>query len=647
MAEVERKVGISLILKDKMSKSLKKAGGAAQKLKDKAKGIEIPFGKAAGVVGALGVAATGAAIAAFKFAESIAAAGDRMFFMSQKTGVAVEELSQLKFIAEQSGAEATMLQDALKKVSEKAVKGDVHMAKFGIATHDATGKMKSAKQLFMESADIIAKQTSSSEKAAAATMLLGGAGLELIPMLELGADGMGELADKADRLGITMSSTGAALSNEFNNQLGSVQSMFGGLSRTIGENMMPAFIRLFNVMQEEMGTFMPVFDSLVDGIGSGMQIGIKAFSMFLQTIIAVGGSIKSGWHMILIALQTPMKNFIDDINTGIEAMNSLLPATMQMDTIYNAFTDTIDEETKAMDEGAIATGEMIVAVQRMENALTSTDKMTFKSTKTLKTHKTALDGAKKSTEELKKAEEARAKLLQSLEDKTKAFKEEQAAYRLEMQIKMTNELAEAEEQRKEKQIAALEASRAAAEQTANMMIDAGSDIGSAFVHAFGAAEEGTDKFAEGMKAASEAAVMAAISAMEKIVMAHAAEAAAGAASSQAGIPIVGPALAAAAAAMMFGIVKGFIAMGFEGMAEGGLVTGGIPNRDSVPALLMPGEVVIPKKDVENGARNGGKGGTTINVQMDTKIPTNKAELNKFVRQSIVPALRDLKSQGMF
>ncbi len=45
-------------------------------------------------------------------------------------------------------------------------------------------------------------------------------------------------------------------------------------------------------------------------------------------------------------------------------------------------------------------------------------------------------------------------------------------------------------------------------------------------------------------------------------------------------------------------------------ADGGLVEGGVPGRDSVPALLMPGELVVPKKnfnDVVGAAGNGGGG----------------------------------------
>jgi hypothetical protein len=74
-----------------------------------------------------------------------------------------------------------------------------------------------------------------------------------------------------------------------------------------------------------------------------------------------------------------------------------------------------------------------------------------------------------------------------------------------------------------------------------------------------------------------------------------------------GIPFVGPALAVTAAAAT-------VAYGAERIGEvtraqdGGLITGGIAGRDSVPALLEPGELVVPKRnfnDVVGAVRNDG------------------------------------------
>jgi len=73
--------------------------------------------------------------------------------------------------------------------------------------------------------------------------------------------------------------------------------------------------------------------------------------------------------------------------------------------------------------------------------------------------------------------------------------------------------------------------------------------------------------------------------------------------SLAGIPVVGPGLgaAAAAAAVVAGgaRVNQIRSVKMTGFAEGGLVQGGIPGVDSVPALLTPGEVVVPEQNFKD------------------------------------------------
>lgn len=61
------------------------------------------------------------------------------------------------------------------------------------------------------------------------------------------------------------------------------------------------------------------------------------------------------------------------------------------------------------------------------------------------------------------------------------------------------------------------------------------------------------------------------------------------------IPIIGPALgiAGAAAAVAFGAEQ---VSGVNAAADGALVTGGVAGRDSVPFMLMPGELVVPARD---------------------------------------------------
>jgi hypothetical protein len=63
------------------------------------------------------------------------------------------------------------------------------------------------------------------------------------------------------------------------------------------------------------------------------------------------------------------------------------------------------------------------------------------------------------------------------------------------------------------------------------------------------------------------------------------------------IPIIGPALgiAGAAAAVAFGAEQTGQVLAAN---KGGLVSGGVPGIDSVPAVLTPGELVTPKSNFE-------------------------------------------------
>lgn len=175
---------------------------------------------------------------------------------------------------------------------------------------------------------------------------------------------------------------------------------------------------------------------------------------------------------------------------------------------------------------------------------------------------------------------------------------------------------------------------------------AGADaISSAFVSGYGAAEEGQNQFSAAMRSASASAIDMALEQMQKEVMLAAAT---GGAKAAASWGWAGPVVASGMAAAMFGLIRGFIALGMEGMAEGGLVTGGVSGRDSVPIMAMPGEFVLTKDQTDSlRSGGGGMGSQVVNIELNSTMPQSRTEIKRFVRQNVVPALRDLKAQGMY
>ena len=73
-----------------------------------------------------------------------------------------------------------------------------------------------------------------------------------------------------------------------------------------------------------------------------------------------------------------------------------------------------------------------------------------------------------------------------------------------------------------------------------------------------------------------------------------------------GGPPLGTAFAAAATVAQVSRLQQIQQAKFTGYNEGGLVTGGIPGQDSVPAMLTPGELVVPEKNFDDLGIGGDK-----------------------------------------
>lgn len=123
--------------------------------------------------------------------------------------------------------------------------------------------------------------------------------------------------------------------------------------------------------------------------------------------------------------------------------------------------------------------------------------------------------------------------------------------------------------------------------------------------------------------------------------------------SQAQIPIVGPILALAAGAAMFATTMALksklkpaeIKYASGGYISAGMVRGGAWGRDSVPALLEPGERVLSKKETEaydSAQSRAVVQNITINVSGQLSTP---AQITDTVRRVLVPELKAAARAG--
>lgn len=117
--------------------------------------------------------------------------------------------------------------------------------------------------------------------------------------------------------------------------------------------------------------------------------------------------------------------------------------------------------------------------------------------------------------------------------------------------------------------------------------------------------------------------------------------------SQAAIPFVGPALALVAGAAMFATTMALknklkpaeVQYAKGGYISAGMVTGGAFGRDSVAALLEPGERVLSKKEAAAYDNAAGRAGQTVNINLSISGQLSTPEqVRDTVRRVLLPEL---------
>jgi hypothetical protein len=162
------------------------------------------FGDGAAAIGKR-LMAMGTAVAApmLLAAKSWAESGAELARMSQRTGLAVEQLSALKFAAESSGVEIETLESGVKKMQKSIYasasgKGEGPNFLRGLAGMDAEKQLEAI-------ADKMATISNPTERAAVAMQIFGKGGTAMLPMLEKGAAGLRAYRKEAESMGLIRS----------------------------------------------------------------------------------------------------------------------------------------------------------------------------------------------------------------------------------------------------------------------------------------------------------------------------------------------------------------------------------------------------------------------------------------------------------
>ena len=173
-----------------------------------------------------------------------AAMGDNLSDMASKTGMSVEALSGLGYVASQTEGSIEDVAKGIRVMQKNlfAAGGGIKSAakalgQLGLTAKDL--KDMSPDQQFIELADRIGSLKNPTDRAALAMKIFGKAGTELLPMFAKGKGGINALIEEAKRLGLIMSTEDANAAAVFHDELKKLSAVMKmGLFR-VGVAMIP------------------------------------------------------------------------------------------------------------------------------------------------------------------------------------------------------------------------------------------------------------------------------------------------------------------------------------------------------------------------------------------------------------------------
>lgn len=173
---------------------------------------------------------------------------------SEAAGVSVQAITELGYAAKMSGSDSEVLGKALVKISDATVKaaaGDADMSKLfkrlGIEAKDAEGKLRSSDDVLNDLADTFSQLPAGPEKVALAVKFFGERiGPGLLPLLNSGRAGIGELREEFRKLHGVMTDDSAQAAAQFNDNMDRIGAATRGVAATIVNAAMPTLLEFSN-----------------------------------------------------------------------------------------------------------------------------------------------------------------------------------------------------------------------------------------------------------------------------------------------------------------------------------------------------------------------------------------------------------------
>jgi len=331
-----------------------------------------------------------AGVAFAKVAKDAIDAADNFAKLSKKVGISVESLSALEFAAKISGTSLDSMKIGLTRLAANATDASMGIGEataafdsLQISTTGAAGEIKPMETLLLEVADRFAEMEDGTEKTALAMDIFGKSGTDLIPMLNAGSEGIQEMKDRAEELGIVISTKTAEQSERFNDALLELSSAFQGI--------------VFSILDSGL------LESLVD-LAEWMAAGSASSTDFSLAGEALTFALDAV-QIAVLSLQLAFNLLVLGLLKGMQAVNNLLGSWSPFKDLTEGLAAATDQYNEKLVAGAERIDKIWKGTKKLTEEVKKADTATKKQTKSLgalaKSAKEAADKEKKLVDELK------------------------------------------------------------------------------------------------------------------------------------------------------------------------------------------------------------------------------------------------------
>lgn len=321
---------------DSIKKTDEKAGNLGKTLLD---GVGTAAKWGAGIV----AGATAAAGALVGVATDAAGAMDVIDKGSAKVGLSKQAYQEWSYVLGQNGMDISKMEVGMKTLvaaMDGAAAGTASAAEkfdaLGLSIYDSNGNMKDQETMMNEAIYALANMENGTEKARLATELFGKSGVEMMPMLNGGAEGIADLTQRAHDLGLVMSDEAVTAGVVLGDTMDDVKQTFGALGNQLGVGFMPIIQSVLDLILANIPTIHTMFNQLAPAL-TGLLEGIlpSLFSLvesILPVLFDLLGAIipivvdivKAVLPVFVILLETLLPPVVRIVNALLPALLGLL-----------------------------------------------------------------------------------------------------------------------------------------------------------------------------------------------------------------------------------------------------------------------------------------------------------------------------------